>query len=61
LDPKAGEHDIDLFALGEHLSQYPFLTGCMERTAEDTDAVFWYARMDMNEVEAVIRTILRSI
>ncbi len=61
LDPKAGGRNIDLFALGGYLSQYPFLTDCLERAVEDTDAVIWYGRMDRNEVGTVIRTVLRSI
>jgi len=61
LDPKAGGHDVDLFALGEYLTRYSFLAGCLEQTADDTDALVWYARMDRNEVEAAIRTVLRSI
>jgi hypothetical protein len=61
LDPKAGGQEVDLYALGEYLSKYPFLTGCLEQTADDTDAMIWYARMDRNEVDAVIRTVLRSI
>jgi hypothetical protein len=61
LDPKAGGQNVDLFALGEYLSQYPFLTSCLKQTADDADAVSWYGRMDRNEVEAAIRTILRSI
>lgn len=61
LDPKAGGQNVDLFALGEYLSQYPFLTSCLKQTADDADAISWYGRMDRNEVEAAIRTILRSI
>ncbi|MCG7844197.1 MAG: hypothetical protein MIO90_02050 [Methanomassiliicoccales archaeon] len=61
LDPKAGGQDVDLFALGEYLSQYPFLTGCLKQTADDADAISWYGRMDRKEVETAIRTILRSI
>lgn len=61
LDPRAGGRDIDLFALGEYLSQYPFLTRCLERTAKDTDAVEWYARMDRDEVATIIGTVTRLI
>lgn len=61
LDPKAGGKDVDLYSLGEHLTQYPFLTNCLERAALDTDAITWYSRMERNEVERVIRTVLQLV
>lgn len=61
LDPKAGGRNIDLLFLGEIIAQYPFLIDCFEKTAKDNDALIWYGRLDRDDVESIIGTVLRAI
>lgn len=52
---------MDLSWLGERLHIFPFLIGCLSEVAKDVDAVDFYGRISLDEVERLIEQVLSLI
>ncbi|MCK9592098.1 MAG: hypothetical protein M0Q91_08845 [Methanoregula sp.] len=58
LDPASGGTDIDVFYLGSQLSEYPFLIDVLRSTANDSDAVAMYRRLNTAQARDVVERII---
>lgn len=61
IDPGAGGREVDLYWLGERLHMFPFSIACLSEVAKDVDAVDFYGRLSLDEVERLIEQILSLI